>query len=291
MSRYTKLGSVGVGIAALCAGVVAVFAAPNEGLPAASAAGCSDVDIAFARGTNDPPGFGDVGDEFVSGLTSRLAGKSVSTYAVDYPASLDFVRAGDGTNDLSAHIQDVARNCPKTQFVLGGYSQGGAVVDVLMGNNPTGLTYDNPLPRALYDRIAAVALFGNPKQWQVNNINVDLSIRPDQKSKVIDICNPGDMFCDPNGGGFGPHMAYKTDGSIDKAADFVVQRLAAVAASSPATTTSGAASTSSPMSTSKPASSSPAPTSSTPRGSAAGSSSSPAPAAPVHHGPPSDPDS
>lgn len=100
--------------------------------------GCPDVDVSFARGTNDSPGLGDVGKAFTDELTDRLAGKSVDIYAVNYPASFDWVRAGDGANDMSYHVQEVARNCPNTQFVLGGFSQGAAVVDVLFGTNGTG---------------------------------------------------------------------------------------------------------------------------------------------------------
>lgn len=230
-----KLGSAGVGVLALLVGVVVVCVASNCGLPTAKAAGCADVDVSFARGTVQPAGFGDVGQAFIDALIPQLAGKTVSTHAVDYPATWDFAHAGDGANDLSAHIQNLARNCPKTQFVLGGFSQGAVVVDVLMGSNPTGFTYDRPLPPPLFDRISAVALFGNPKHWFINGVNVELAIPPDLQGKVLDICNPGDMVCDPNGGGLGPHCSYNTDGAADRAAEFVVQRLGETVVSTPAT--------------------------------------------------------
>ncbi|SIB60223.1 cutinase, Cut3 [Mycobacteroides abscessus subsp. abscessus] len=256
MNRYVKRGSVGVSIFAVSA-AAAVLANPSENSAIAAAAGCPDVDVSFARGTNnDSPGLGDVGKAFTDELTDRLAGKSVDIYAVNYPASFDWVRAGDGANDMSYHVQEVARNCPNTQFVLGGFSQGAAVVDVLFGTNGTGLTFNNPLPTDLEKRVAAIVLIGNPKNWQVAGMNLDLSIRDDQRSKIIDICNPGDGICDPNGGGLGPHMQYKSDGSADKAADFVAGRLAAVAASSSAAAASSSTSTTAsgvPASTSKSA--------------------------------------
>ncbi|MDO3052271.1 cutinase family protein [Mycobacteroides abscessus subsp. massiliense] len=256
MNRYVKRGSVGVSIFAVSAAAAAVLANPSENSAIAAAAGCPDVDVSFARGTNDSPGLGDVGKAFTDELTDRLAGKSVDIYAVNYPASFDWVRAGDGANDMSYHVQEVARNCPNTQFVLGGFSQGAAVVDVLFGTNGTGLTFNNPLPTDLEKRVAAIVLIGNPKNWQVAGMNLDLSIRDDQRSKIIDICNPGDGICDPNGGGLGPHMQYKSDGSADKAADFVAGRLAAVAASSSAAAASSSTSTTAsgvPASTSKSA--------------------------------------
>ncbi len=256
MNRYVKRGSVGVSIFAVSAAAAAVLATQTEGSPSARAAGCPDVDVSFARGTNDSPGLGDVGKAVTDEIVDRLPGKNVEIYAVNYPASFDWVRAGDGANDMSFHVQEVARNCPKTQFVLGGFSQGAAVVDVLFGKNGTGLTFNNPLPADLEKRVAAIVLIGNPKNWQVAGMNLDLEIRDDQRSKLIDICNPGDGICDPAGGGLGPHMQYKSDGSADRAADFVANRLIAVAASSSATATSSGSSTSAsgtPVSTSKSA--------------------------------------
>ncbi|ANO00513.1 cutinase family protein [Mycobacteroides abscessus] len=287
MNRYVKRGSVGVSIFAVSAAAAAVLANPSENSAIAAAAGCPDVDVSFARGTNDSPGLGDVGKAFTDELTDRLAGKSVDIYAVNYPASFDWVRAGDGANDMSYHVQEVARNCPNTQFVLGGFSQGAAVVDVLFGTNGTGLTFNNPLPTDLEKRVAAIVLIGNPKNWQVAGINLDLSIRDDQRSKIIDICNPGDGICDPNGGGLGPHMQYKSDGSADKAADFVAGRLAAVAASSSAAAASSSTSTTVsgvPASTSKSANplsatTAPTPTSASPAPASSPSSSTPKPVA------------
>ncbi|MUM18223.1 cutinase family protein [Mycobacterium sp. CBMA271] len=295
MNRYVKKASVGVGTFAVIAATATVFATYSENFSTAKAAGCPDVDVSFARGTNDSPGLGDVGKAFTDELVDRLPGKSVDIYAVNYPASFDFVRAGDGSNDMSAHVQDVGRACPNTQFVLGGFSQGGAVVDVLMGTNGTGLTFNNPLPRDLEQRVAAIVLIGNPRNWQVNGMNLDLSIKDDQRSKVIDICNPGDGICDPAGGGLGPHMQYKSDGSADRAADFVAKRLATIAASSSAaassssttpSATSGAPTSKSanplsgsttPSSTGAPAPSSTSP-SSTPKPAAVGPSSKAPPA-------------
>lgn len=61
MNRYVKRGSVGVSIFAVSAAAAAVLANPSENSAIAAAAGCPDVDVSFARGTNDSPGLGDVG--------------------------------------------------------------------------------------------------------------------------------------------------------------------------------------------------------------------------------------
>jgi cutinase len=84
--------------------------------------------VVFARGTNEPPGVGRIGQAFVDALRGQAGAKSVGVYAVNYPASIDFAAAVDGIDDASAHVHYVAANCPNTRVVLGGFSQGAAVI-------------------------------------------------------------------------------------------------------------------------------------------------------------------
>ena len=120
-------------------------------LPAAGAAPCPDVEIVFARGTTEPPGVGGIGQAFVDSMSSQLGGRSVGVYPVNYPASNDFASSAPaGSDDTSAHIQAMAANCPNTRMVLGGYSQGAAVVDLATTHMPT----------AVADHVAAAAEFG-----------------------------------------------------------------------------------------------------------------------------------
>ncbi|PRC61338.1 hypothetical protein C6A85_09945, partial [Mycobacterium sp. ITM-2017-0098] len=42
--------------------------------------------------------------------------------------TFDFLAAAGGANDASAHVQYMIANCPRTRLVLGGYSQGAAVI-------------------------------------------------------------------------------------------------------------------------------------------------------------------
>lgn len=56
--------------------------------------------------------------------------KNLSVYAVRYDANTD---VGGGANDLSAHLQQTANNCPDTKLVVGGYSLGAGVVDTALG--------------------------------------------------------------------------------------------------------------------------------------------------------------
>ena len=95
-----------------------------------------DVEVVFARGMGDPVGPGPLGAAFADSLRSKLAGRSVGVYGVNYPADVNFLRVSDGVADATNHIQWLAANCPATKVVLGGFSEGAAVVDVLAGKRP-----------------------------------------------------------------------------------------------------------------------------------------------------------
>lgn len=53
-----------------------------------NAAARADVEVVSARGTLEPPGSGIVGNPLADGTKSRLPGKSVNTYGVDYAADV-----------------------------------------------------------------------------------------------------------------------------------------------------------------------------------------------------------
>src|SRR5436305_7222209 len=129
-SRFTRAALAAVFAALAVAGIYAgSFAAPAGWSAQARAASdaCANVEVLFARGTNEAPGVGATGQAFVDALSARLPGKSVSVYPINYPASLNFGEATEGIADASNTIQSIATNCPATKIVLGGYSQGAAV--------------------------------------------------------------------------------------------------------------------------------------------------------------------
>lgn len=190
--------------------------------PAAQALPCNDVEVVFARGTNEPPGIGRVGEAFVSELRKRIPERTMGVYSVNYPASYDFLAAADGANDASAHIQNVVNACPGAQLVLGGYSQGAAIIDVITSVPFPVVGFTNPMPPAVADRVAALAVFGNPS----NRIGMPLTSSPLYGSKAIDLCNPGDPICS-DGGTVAAHRSYGPDGSASRAASFVATLLAA----------------------------------------------------------------
>lgn len=197
--------------AAVLAGACLVGAAP------AQAAGCPDVELIFARGTSEPAGLGRVGQALLDQLSASLGGRSMGVYAVNYPASYDFLAAADGAADATRRIADMTENCPNTRFVLGGYSQGAAVVDMLLGIPPLGQKVGDvgsapPLPNSLVDRVAAVAVFGNP--------STKFGLPATFAGRGIDLCNNGDPICSP---GRNPlaHTSYEKTPLVSEAAGFV----------------------------------------------------------------------
>jgi cutinase len=196
--------------AVLAAGVLLI----GPGVPSAHA-DCPDIEVVFARGTDDTPGLGRVGSAFVESLRSQVGGRSVGTYAVNYPASFDFLAAADGANDASAHIQYMVANCPNARLVLGGYSQGAAVIDIIAAVPFPAVGFNSPLPPNVPEHVAAVAVFGNPSA----KLGAPLTISPVWGSRAIDLCNAGDPVCS-DGRNFTAHSNYVGTGLANQAAGF-----------------------------------------------------------------------
>jgi cutinase len=198
--------------------------APTSTLIPAASAACPDAEVVFARGRQEPPGAGTIGNALVSSVRSKV-NKNVGSYAVRYPADN---QVDVGANDMSAHVQSMVNNCPDTRLVLGGYSLGAAVTDVVIavGNPMFGFT--NPLPPGADQHIAAVALFGNGSQW----VGPIAHFNPAYGDRTIDLCHGADPVCNPAD----PHTwsdnwaqhsasAYIQAGMVNQAADFVAGKL------------------------------------------------------------------
>lgn len=195
------------------------------GIPSAAAEPCPDIEVIFARGTGAAPGVGWVGEAFVNSLRSKVGGRSVGTYAVNYPAGFDFdTSAPAGAADASARVQWMADNCPDTKLVLGGMSQGAGVIDLItVDPRPLGRFHPTPLPPHLADHVAAVAVFGNPLR-NISGGGPLPQMSGTYGPKSIDMCALDDLFCTP-GKSMLAHFAYVENGMVDQAADFVAGRL------------------------------------------------------------------
>jgi cutinase len=204
--------------AAVIAPVVATSptAGIGFGIAKASADGCPDIEVVFARGTNEAPGLGLPGGAFVDSLRSKVGGRSVGAYAVNYPATYDFLAAADGANDASAHIQYMMNTCPNTRLVLGGYSQGAGVIDVIAAVPIPAIGFNNPLPPNTPDFVAALVAFGNPSA----KLGLPLTSSPVWGGRSIDLCNGNDPICQTNGEDVAAHRAY-AGGPTNNAANFV----------------------------------------------------------------------
>ena len=183
----------------------------------ASADGCPDVEVVSARGTDEPPGPGSIGQTFIDSLRPKLPGRSLAVYGVRYPATGDFNRSESvGADDARAHVQSTVANCPDTRIVLSGYSQGAAVIDLVT----------EELPPEVADHIAAVALFGNPKSALARTYGHGQlpALSPLYRPKTIDLCVPDDPICS-EGRNARAHVLYVQSGMTNQAAAFAASRL------------------------------------------------------------------
>lgn len=217
-------------LGAVTAATAAVGISPT-GLPAASAAPCPDVEVVFARGTMEPPGIGETGQGFVDALSSRIGGRSLGVYPVNYPASLDFPTAVDGVIDEGNHVASMAANCPNTKMVLGGYSQGAAVTGYVTSDRiPDGYTppegIKGPMAPEVASHVAAVTLFGTPSNEFLARYDAPaITIGHLYAPKTIQLCAPGDPVCSADGTDNGAHTLYAVNGMETQAADFAARQL------------------------------------------------------------------
>jgi cutinase len=215
-----------------------VLAAASVVVPAVTAGvavgdPCSDVQVVFARGTNEPPGVGVTGEAFTDALTARLPGKSVDIYPVDYPASYDFSRAADGVADAGNKITSVEAACPRTRIVVGGYSQGAAIAAYITTDKvpdgyalPPGI--NGPLPPSVANHVSTVALFGKPSNGFLDLIDRNappITIGHLYANKTIDLCAPSDPVCSSSGFSRAAHSSYPSNGMTDQAADFAAKAI------------------------------------------------------------------
>ncbi|MDX3696648.1 cutinase family protein [Streptomyces europaeiscabiei] len=190
--------------------------------PTATAAACTDIDVVAARGTFEPGTLGFiVGDPVYSALQKKIAGKSLSSYKVNYPADLSLTSAAQGNTDLVNHVRSQAASCPNQRFILVGYSQGANVVDNSIGISSAGAVVGSPIvatiPAALEPRVSAVLLFGNPIRA------IGKSVTGTYQSRTIDFCAAGDPVCENGGGDVGAHLGYRAN--ADAAAAFAATKV------------------------------------------------------------------
>jgi cutinase len=213
-------------VAGFVVAVLVSVAGVLGGLAPRARADCPDVQLIFARGTNEPPGLGVVGDALFAALQPALGGRNFDNYAVNYPASYNFLQTGDGANDARDHIAAMVDQCPGTHLILGGFSQGAAAVSMLAGVPPLGNTVGEfgsapALDPGLAGKIRAVAVFGNPG----NRFNTPVSTTGLFAGRAIDQCSPGDPVCVVGGRDRDAHHDYSVPPYPGQAAGFIAGRV------------------------------------------------------------------
>jgi cutinase len=213
--------SVGLGAAALFIAAVLQFT-PNA-TPVTSAADCPDAEVVFARGTDEPVGMGRVGDAFVDSLRKQASGLNIKSYAVNYDAGKLQLHGGDGAKDAISHIKSTVASCPNTKIVLGGYSQGASIVDIVAGIPVGGIKWGDPLPPELANNVAAVATFGDVADRAGGSLPTLSTLFA---GKAIDLCNPGDPICHAGpGNSWSGHTEGYVPGYTTQAAAFAASKL------------------------------------------------------------------
>ncbi|OBG01698.1 cutinase family protein [Mycolicibacter sinensis] len=229
MSEHDSHYSLGALVLAAAAAGAAMLFAP--GVPTAGAQLCPDTELVFARGTGEEPGVGPTGQAFVNALGARIAPTPLSVYAVDYPASDQWDTGVGGVRDAANHVLSRATNCPRTKMVLGGYSQGAAVMGfVTSAQVPEGVdpaTVPKPLDPTIADHVAAVVLFAMPNERAMQFLKEPaIVIGPSYQAKTLLVCAPEDAVCS-EGLNFAAHDSYAGDDAtmVQQGANFVAWRL------------------------------------------------------------------
>jgi cutinase len=229
---------------ALCLVVATLSASAgwSVAVPTASAEPCPDVEVVFARGTGQWPGLGDIGQAFVDAVRSQAGGRTVGSYAVDYPASGDFADAvgfprtvTDGIRDEAFRVQFMSEACPQTRLILGGYSQGAAVTGLTASaTTPASVPAElvpPPVSPEAATHVAAVVLFGKPAADFVPKYEVPvIAPGPLFADRTLELCAPADSVCDgvegkvtdpPNDA----HTSYVVNGMVGEGAAFAASKL------------------------------------------------------------------
>ncbi|KAG6002004.1 hypothetical protein E4U21_003572 [Claviceps maximensis] len=184
---------------------------------ASSDPSCPPLHIFGARGTGIPPGY-DLLLPLIEELNSTYHG--TTTEAIQYPACGGGAACGGlsygesvkaGTAAVAKAVNDFHARCPKTKFVLMGYSQGGHIIDDALcgGQDPNAQIPDNTpaaITSSAAEMIQAVTFMGSPRyqaglSYETGTCtNHGFDHRPagfkcSSASKIQSYCDGGDPYC------------------------------------------------------------------------------------------------
>ncbi|KIY70994.1 carbohydrate esterase family 5 protein [Cylindrobasidium torrendii FP15055 ss-10] len=169
---------------------------------------CALVLLVHAAGTSEE-GFGAVGKPLDEGLATVFS--SYTSQALNYSTSVEyFITVTEGAKTLATLLTSQSTSCPDQKFILSGYSKGAMVI------------HNTNLTSTVQSSVCGIAVFGDPDDKAGLGGILGLADKwpIDNSSSVISFCNDNDIVCD--GGLSGDaHTAYPTDGSVDKAVEFL----------------------------------------------------------------------
>ncbi|KAL2823262.1 cutinase [Aspergillus cavernicola] len=170
---------------------------------------CRSVTVIFARGTTEGGNVGSLtGPPFFDALDETLGEGAAAVQGVDYPADINGYLSGgstDGARTMASLTRTAASQCPDTDIVLSGYSQGGQLVHLAA----------EQLQDAIAKRVTAVVIFGDPLNGE--------PVAGIDPSKVKIICAEDDSICDGKPLISSAHLQYSED--ADTAAQFVAEHV------------------------------------------------------------------
>ncbi|KAL9051611.1 MAG: hypothetical protein Q9162_005917 [Coniocarpon cinnabarinum] len=196
--------------------------------PAEKRAACPNIHIFGARETSVSPGYGSSAT-VVNGLLSAYPGSTAE--AISYPAcggqascgSLSYSQSvTQGIQAAANAVNNYNRQCPQTQLVLVGYSQGSEIFDAaLCGGGDPNQGYTNTavlLTAAAVNQVKAAIFQGDPlfRAGLPYNVGTCAAGGFDQRpagfncpsaAKIKSYCDASDPYC-CNGNNAATHQGY-----------------------------------------------------------------------------------
>ncbi|KAE9379677.1 carbohydrate esterase family 5 protein [Stipitochalara longipes BDJ] len=189
---------------------------------------CPGIHVFGARETTASPGYGSAGT-VVNLILNSHSGSTAE--AINYPACGGQATCGSisyansvvqGINAVVSQVNSFNQQCPSTQLVLVGYSQGGQVFDdAFCGGGDTSEGYTNtavPLSASAVNMIKAAIFMGDPRYrygftYDVGTCTAQgFAPRPagfscPSASKIKSYCDASDPYC-CNGDNAATHQGY-----------------------------------------------------------------------------------
>jgi len=205
--------------------VVRAFASP---LDLEERVSCPGVHVFGARETTVSPGFGS-SSTVVNEVLAAYSGSTAE--AISYPAcggqascgGISYANsAAQGVAAVVSAVNTYNTNCPTTQLVLVGYSQGGQIMDDALcggGDTAEGITSTAvPLQASAVNMIKAAIFMGDPRyvaglSYEVGTCEASgFDARPagfscPSASKIQSYCDAADPYC-CNGNNAATHQGY-----------------------------------------------------------------------------------